>query len=64
MCIYTLLPQVADAVGSSRDHVRHFILMQFVLSWLEGAPFENGLVSRTYVRFTEAGSEAYRLKMA
>ena len=54
MCICTLYMQVADSVRSSRNHVRHFILIQFVLSWLGGVPFENGLVSRTYVRFVEA----------
>ena len=54
MCICTLLPRVADVMCSSRDHVRHFIPIQFVLSWLGGVPFENGLVSRAYVRFVEA----------
>ena len=45
MCINilcTLLLRVADAVHSSRDHVCHFILNQFVLNWLGGVPFENG----------------------
>ena len=34
----------ADTVRSSRDHVRHFVPIQFVLSWLGGLPFENVLV--------------------
>ena len=29
---------------SSRDQVHHFILVQFVLSWLGGLLLENGLV--------------------
>ena len=39
---------------SSCDHFCHFIPIQFVRSWLGGALFENGLVSRAYVRFVEA----------
>ena len=41
MCIVcTLKPRVTDAVRSIRDHVRHFIPIQFVLSWVGGVPFE------------------------
>ena len=28
---------------SSHDHVRHFILIHFVLSWLAGVPLQNGI---------------------
>ena len=54
MCICTSKLRVADAVHSSHDRVRHFIPIQFVLSWLEDVSFENGPVSRAYVRFLEA----------
>ena len=40
MCICTLYPSVVDALLSRRGHVRHFIQVQFVLSWLGGVPFE------------------------
>ena len=40
MCLCTLQLRVADAVRSRHDHVRHFIPIQFVLSWLGGVPFE------------------------
>ena len=52
MCISicTLQLRVADAVRPSRNHVLYFIPIECVLSWLGGVPFENGLVSREYVR--------------
>ena len=43
--ICTIQPQVADAVSSSCDYVCQFIPVQFVLSWLRGVPFGNGLAS-------------------
>ena len=51
MCTCTLQTQVADAL---HDPVCHFILIQFVLSWLGGLPFGNDLVLRAYVCFMEA----------
>ena len=49
-----LRPQVADARSSSCDPFCHFIPIQFVLSWLGGVPFGNGLVPRTCVHFMDA----------
>ena len=39
--------------------VRHFIPIHFVLSWLVGVQFENGLVSRAHVRVVEASKRDY-----
>ena len=54
MGICTLCPRVGGAVLSSRDHVHHLIPILFVLSWLGGVPFVNGLVSRAYACFMKA----------
>ena len=57
MCICTVRLQVADALGSSRYPVHHFISIQSVLSWPGGIPFENGLVSLVYMCFVRLESE-------
>ena len=44
LCVCTLQLQVADALRSTSNHVHHFIPIQFVVSWLGGIPFGNGLV--------------------
>ena len=52
MCIYVHYNR--ELLMPCRDHVRHFIPILFFLNWLGGVPFENGLVSRAYVRFVDA----------
>ena len=47
LCVY-ITPCTPAAIMSAI-----FIPNQIVLSWLGGVTFENGLVSRAYVRFTE-----------
>ena len=55
ICLHVQYYRCADdSVPSRRYHVRHFIAIPFLLSWLGGVPFENGLVLRACERFVEA----------
>ena len=63
MCI--LKPRVADAVRSSRDFVRHFIPIQFVLSYLRGvvSVSEDALHTLFLARWRYTGSTADVLEL-
>ena len=55
LCVYVHFNrELLTPCALSRDHVRHFVPNQFVLNWLGGVLFENGLMSCAYLRFVEA----------